>query len=114
MADTPLVTLSYASKDWRSLRDELFARAPLISQGRWTDLNTSDPGVTISELLVGMVDEMLFYLDNQTNEAMFKNAVQRANIINHLKLISYNVRGYQSSGGQVSFSVTPIAGISPR
>src|ERR1035437_89876 len=104
---TPRVSLSPALKDWRTLRDELLARAPILTNGRWTDLNPSDVGVGLSEMLIGMTDMLLYYLDRMANEVTFVNAVERKNVQNLLKLIGYELRGYTGSSGQVIFSVVP-------
>lgn len=106
-AAVPRVSLSPVTKDWRTFRDELFARAPVLTGRRWTDLNESDAGVAIGEILIGMVDTMLYYLDKQANEVTFVNATQRRNVINSLTLIGYELRGYTSSSGTVVIALAP-------
>jgi hypothetical protein len=103
----PTVKVSYTNADWRSLREELLARIPVLSEGRWTDLNESDLGIALIELLVGMQDEMLFYLDKKFSESQLPTARQRVNVKNLLKLIAYDMSGYAAGSGQVSISVQP-------
>lgn len=105
----PLAKVSYVNTDWASLRDELTARIPVLTGGRWTDLNVSDLGIAIVELLIGLQDEQLFYLDKRFSESQLPTAVQRASVKNLLKLIGYDVPGYGAAGGQVTISVAPSA-----
>lgn len=102
---TPEISLSPASKDWRTLREELFARAPIITGGRWTDLNASDPGVAIAEMLIAMQDQLLYYLDRQAIEAFLPTAVQRRDVQNLLKLIDYELVGSTPGTGNVVFTL---------
>lgn len=106
----PRVSLSPAVKDWRTLRDEMFARVPQLTNRRWTDLNESEGGVVIGELLIGMVDVLLYYLDKQANEVTFVNATQRQNVINSLTLIGYQLRGYTAASGTVTIALAPTSG----
>jgi len=106
---TPAAKISYTNADWRSLRDELFARIPVLSVGRWTDLNESDLGIAVLELLIAMQDQLLFYLDKKFSETQLPTAVQRANVKNLLKLIDYDLLGYGAAKGQVTLSVSPAA-----
>ena len=101
---TPAITkIQYTSKDFATLRNELIARIPALTGGRWTDLNESDPGIAIVELLTAMMDEMLFYLDQSANEAFLPTAVQRGDVANLVRLIDYAPASIKSAAGQVDF-----------
>ena len=73
-SNPPRVLLPATAKDWRTLRQEAFARAPALTNGKWTDFNESDTGVGIVELLIGMVELLGYYQDRQANEVTFVNA----------------------------------------
>src|SRR4030042_4046426 len=83
-------SISYTNKDYESLRQELLARIPQLTD-RWTDLNESDLGVVLLELFCGIGDMLAYYLDAQAAEAFLPTARQRQNVINLCKLISYRL-----------------------
>jgi len=81
--------IQFTNKDFGKLHDELIARIPILTNGRWTDLNESDPGIAIVELLSSMTEQVLFYLDQSVNESFLLTAVQRGDVQNLVKLIDY-------------------------
>jgi len=83
-------SISYTNKDYESLRQELLARVPQLTD-RWTDFNESDLGVVLLELFCGVGDMLAYYLDAQAAEAFLPTARQRQNIINLCKLINYRL-----------------------
>lgn len=83
-------SVSYTNKDYESLRRELLARVPQLTD-RWTDFNSSDLGVVLLELFCGVGDMLAYYLDAQAAEAFLPTARQRQNVINLCKLISYRL-----------------------
>jgi len=85
-------SLSYTNKDYDSLRRELLARVPQLTD-RWTDFNASDLGVVLLELFCGVGDMLAYYLDAQAAEAFLPTARQRQNVINLCKLIGYRLDG---------------------
>ena len=83
-------SISYSNKDYESLRQELMARIPQLTD-RWTDFNESDLGVVLLELFCGVGDMLAYYLDAQAAEAFLPTARQRQNVINLCKLIGYRL-----------------------
>ena len=83
-------SISYSNKDYESLRQELLARVPQLTD-RWTDFNESDLGVVLLELFCGVGDMLAYYLDAQAAEAFLPTARQRQNVINLCKLIGYRL-----------------------
>jgi len=83
-------SLAYSNRDYESIRRELMARIPLLTD-RWTDFNESDLGVVLLELFCGVGDMLAYYLDAQAAEAFLPTARQRQNVINLCKLISYRL-----------------------
>lgn len=83
-------SISYSNKDYESLRQELLARVPQLTD-RWTDFNESDLGVVLLELFCGVGDMLAYYLDAQAAEAYLPTARQRQNVINLCKLIGYRL-----------------------
>lgn len=83
-------SITYSNKDYESLRQELLARIPQLTD-RWTDFNESDLGVVLLELFCGVGDMLAYYLDAQAAEAFLPTARQRQNVINLCKLIGYRL-----------------------
>ena len=83
-------SIAYTNKDYESLRRELLARVPQLTD-QWTDFNASDLGVVLLELFCGIGDMLAYYLDAQAAEAFLPTARQRQNVINLCKLISYRL-----------------------
>jgi hypothetical protein len=100
-------TLNYVNKEYASIREELLKQVSIITKGRYTNLNESDPGIALIELYMSMVDNMLFYQDMMIQELYLSTARQRRNVINLVRLIGYEFRGASAATGNVSVNVTP-------
>lgn len=111
-AKSPLAKTNYLSKDYPTLREELLAKIPLITKGRWTNLQESDPGITLLELYGSMIDNLLFYMDMQGQNFNLETARDRADVIRLLRLIGYEINGVTAAIGTVTLKVsssdTPI------
>ena len=101
---TARARLSYSNKDYESIRRELVARIPLLTD-RWTDFNAADLGMVLLELFCGVGDMLAYYLDVQAAEAFLPTARQRQNVINLCKLIGYRLDGPVSATTTLRFSV---------
>src|SRR3989304_4216712 len=100
--------IAYTNKDYDSLRRELLARIPLLTD-RWTDFNASDLGVVLLDLFCGVGDMLAYYLDVQANEAFLPAARQRQNVINLCKLIAYRLDGPVAATTTLRFSTSSPA-----
>ena len=97
-------SIAYTNKDYDSLRRELLARVPQLTD-RWTDFNASDLGVVLLELFCGIGDMLAYYLDAQAAEAFLPTARQRQNVINLCKLISYRLDAPVAATTSLRFSL---------
>lgn len=97
-------SISYSNKDYESLRQELLARIPQLTD-RWTDFNESDLGVVLLELFCGVGDMLAYYLDAQASEAFLPTARQRQNVINLCKLIGYRLDSPVAATTTLRFSL---------
>ncbi|WP_028315162.1 baseplate J/gp47 family protein [Desulfatibacillum aliphaticivorans] len=97
-------SIEYINKDYESIRQELLAKVPQLTD-RWTDFNHSDLGVVLLELFCGVGDMLAYYLDAQAAEAFLPTARQRQNIINLCKLIGYQLDTPVSSTTTIRFSL---------
>jgi len=64
---TARARLPYLNKDYLSIRRELIARIPQLTD-RWTDFNDSDLGIVLLDLFAGVGDMLAYYLDAQAAE----------------------------------------------
>lgn len=94
---------SYTKRDYESSRKEGLAKIPQLSNGVWTDLNASDPGIIILDYVHALVDMINFYQDHQALETFITTAKERANIFRLAKQLSYKVRSAKSSQVEVTF-----------
>ena len=92
------------NKDYESLRRELLARAPQLTD-RWTDFNASDLGVVLLELFCGVGDMLAYYLDAQAGEAYLPTARQRQNVIQLCRLIGYRLDSPVAATTTLRFSL---------
>jgi len=108
----PLAKTNYLAKDYPAIREEILAKIPQITEGRWTNLQESDPGITLLELYASMADNLLFYLDMQGQNFNLETARDRADVIRLLRLIGYEINGVTAATGTVTLRVasdsTPI------
>lgn len=100
-------SISYSNKDYESLRQELLARVPQLTD-RWTDFNESDLGVVLLELFCGVGDMLAYYLDAQAAEAFLPTARQRQNVINLCKLIGYRLDSPVAATTTLRFSLPSV------
>lgn len=85
------MTLSYASKDYASLLAALHALADQ-QMPEWTDRSPSDLGVMLLELFAAMGDSLFYNQERVAGESFLDTAVERRSIMQHLRLIGYELR----------------------
>ncbi len=98
-------TVAYTNKDYESIRRELLAKIPQMTD-RWTDFNHSDLGVVLLELFCGIGDMLAYYLDVQAAEAFLPTARQRQNVIDLCKLIGYRLDTSVAATTTLQFSLS--------
>jgi len=101
--------LPYVDKDYDSIREELIARIPQLTE-RWTDFNASDLGVVLLELFTGIADMLAYYVDAQAAECYLPTARQRQNIANLCVLVGYRLHGPIAASTRVTFSLSETMG----
>jgi hypothetical protein len=106
MAEKPPAKISYLDKSYAEARNELLAKAPIVSKGVWTDLNSAELMVALMELFLGAFDMQMFYQDHQSNEAFLSTARERKNIIRHCNQIGYRLRSWSPAVGNITVRLT--------
>lgn len=102
MSDNPI--FSYTKRDYEQSRREGLAKIPIISSGKWTDLNPTDPGIIILDYVHALVDMVNYYQDHQALEAFITTARERANIFRLAKQLSYSIRSATCAKCDVTFN----------
>lgn len=102
MSENPI--FSYTKRDYERSRQEGLAKIPIISEGKWTDLNASDPGIIILDYLHALVDLINYYQDHQALETFISTAKERGNLFRLAKQLSYKVRS--AKGATCDFRFT--------
>lgn len=98
--------IDYTSRDYRAVKADLLRSVPFKTR-EWTDLNDSDLGVVLLDLLAHSADVLHFYLDRNANEAFLPTAITRRSVINLLKLIDYRLRSAAPASVDLTFTTPP-------
>lgn len=88
MADFP--SIDYTDKDYDSLRRAMLDLAR-YRLPEWTDQSPADLGMLLVDLFAYMGDIVLYYQDRIANESFLYTAVERRSILNHLRVIGYEL-----------------------
>lgn len=94
---------SYTKRDYASSRKEGLSKIPTLSNGVWTDLNATDPGIIILDYVHALVDMINFYQDHQALETFITTAKERSNLFRLAKQFSYKIRSATSAKVNVTF-----------
>ncbi len=82
--------IDYLARDYNSFRQALLDLIP-AKLPEWTDRSEADFGVVLIELFAYMGDILSYYQDRIANEAFLTTAQERRSVINHLRLIGYEM-----------------------
>lgn len=94
---------SYTNRDYERSRREGLARIPYLSNGVWTDLNPTDPGVIMLDYVHALVDMINFYQDHQALETFIPTARERENLFRLAKQFNYNIKSARAATVTVTF-----------
>lgn len=82
--------IDYLARDYNSFRKALVDLIP-AKLPEWTDRSEADFGIALLELFAYMADILSYYQDRIANEAFLNTAQERRSVINHLRLIGYEM-----------------------
>src|SRR5215467_14950465 len=82
--------IDYLARDFSSFRKALVDLIP-AKIPEWTDRSEADLGVVLIELFAYMGDILSYYQDRLANEAFLTTAQERRSVINHLRLLGYEM-----------------------
>lgn len=104
-----LPPIDYTSRDFPSIKADLLKAIPYKTP-EWTDLNESDLGVVLLDLMAHAADVLHFYLDRNANEAFLMQAITRRSVINLLQLIDYRLRSAVPASVDLTFTIPVLPG----
>jgi len=82
--------IDYLARDYASFRQALLDLIP-SKLPEWSDRSEADFGVVLIELFAYMADILSYYQDRIANEAFLATAQERRSVIQHLRLIGYEM-----------------------
>lgn len=93
--------VDYLSRDYDSFRQAVVDLIPLKIP-EWTDRSEADFGIVLVELFAYMADILSYYQDRIANEAFLHSAQERRSVIEHLRLIGYELAPAAAAAGKLS------------
>lgn len=95
--------LSYTSRDFTSIYNELLASIPMLTK-EWEAKDENDPGIVLLKMMAMMGDMLSYNQDKQALEAFPKTVLQRANAQQIFRLIGYKMHWWRSAVVEASFT----------
>jgi hypothetical protein len=96
--------IDYLARDYNSFRQALIDLIP-AKLPEWTDRSEADFGVVLIELFAYMGDILSYYQDRLANEAFLATAQERRSVVNHLRLIGYEMAAAAPASARLSLIV---------
>lgn len=96
--------IDYLARDYNSFRKALIDLIP-AKLPEWTDRSEADFGIVLIELFAYMADILSYYQDRIANEAFLATAQERRSVINHLRLIGYEMAPAAPAAAKLSLIV---------
>ena len=109
-------TISYTSRDFNSIRNDLIEYAKRYYPDTFKDFNESSFGALMIDQVAYIGDIMSFYLDYQANESFFTTANEYDNVVKLARQVGYKMSARGASSGVVTMFVLAPAnsnGIGP-
>lgn len=96
--------IDYLARDYNSFRKALIDLIP-AKLPEWTDRSEASFGIVLIELFAYMADILSYYQDRVANEAFLPTAQERRSVINHLRLIGYELAPAAAAAARLSVIV---------
>ncbi len=109
-------TISYTSRDFNSIRNDLIEYAKRYYPDTFKDFNESSFGALMIDQVAYIGDIMSFYLDYQANESFFTTANEYDNVVKLARQVGYKMSARAASSGVITMFVLAPAnsnGIGP-
>ncbi len=88
-----LIAVDLETRDFEGFRSDVLDSGGLadLYTPDWSDRSELDLGVALTEALCFLADNLSYHQDRCANEALFPSAVQRRSVIEHCKLLGYEL-----------------------
>src|SRR5437764_10336895 len=96
--------IDYLARDYNSFRQALVNLIP-AKLPEWTDRSEADFGIVLLELTAYIADILSYYQDRIANEAFLSTAQERRSVIQHLRLIGYELAGAAPAAARLSLVI---------
>lgn len=96
--------IDYLARDYASFRKALIDLIP-AKLPEWTDRSEANFGIVLIELFAYMADILSYYQDSIANEAFLATAQERRSVIQHLRLIGYEMAPAAPATGRLNVIV---------
>src|SRR5687768_3080373 len=98
------LAIDYMARDYESFRRALIELIP-AKIPEWTDRSPANFGIALIELFAYMADILSHYQDRVANESFLATARERRSVIDHLRLIGYDMAPAAASAARLSVIV---------
>lgn len=97
--------ISYTSRDFQSIKNDLVNYAKVYYPETYKDFNEASFGSLMFDLVSYVGDILSFYVDYQSNESFLETAIEPDNVLKLANQMGYRFRGAPSSTGVCAFYV---------
>ena len=97
--------ISYASRDFETIKQSLTNYAKRYYPSTFKDFNEASFGALMLDLVSYIGDELSFYTDYQANESFLDSAMEYDNVIRLSQQLGYKVPGAVTTTGTITFYI---------
>ncbi|MFX0194745.1 MAG: baseplate J/gp47 family protein [Candidatus Hodarchaeota archaeon] len=97
--------IDYMARDYESFKQAMISLIP-SKLSNWTDRSEADFGIVLIEIFAHMADILSYYQDRVANESFLATAKERRSVIQHLRLIGYELEPAAAASGELSLIVS--------
>jgi hypothetical protein len=103
---SPKPPISYTSRDFNSIKNDLINYAKIYYPNTYKDFNDASFGAMMIDMIAYVGDIMSFYVDYQTNETLMDTAILEESVVRIAKQLGYKFNATPSSTGLAAFYVS--------
>jgi hypothetical protein len=97
--------IDYMARDYESFKQAMIDLIP-SKLPNWTDRSEADFGIVLIEIFAYMADILSYYQDRIANESFLATAQERRSVLQHLRLIGYEMGTASPASAMLTFTFT--------
>jgi uncharacterized phage protein gp47/JayE len=97
--------IDYMARDYDSFKQAMIDLIP-SKLPKWTDRSEADFGIVLIEIFAYMADILSYYQDRIANESFLATAQERRSVLQHLRLIGYELEPAAAAFAELSLIVS--------